>query len=406
VTVRRALWLAFALFVLYAGTIPFHFSTAAVGERLRHLSLNPFLSGGGGRRMSVPDFVQNVLLFLPFGALGFLSFERARILRRLAIVILLGVALSVTVESLQLLTVDRVTGLNDVLSNGLGTFLGAVLAWQSQALFRAGLKRLQIEGLADVDALRPFAFATAALAVAAWQPFDVTLEVGTVVSKVRALQADVWQLSGWRDEGLSILISALFAATLAEYLAALGERRAGRKAAIAGVVLACGLEASQVFIGSRMPALWDALVASAGVALGAAGWTVWRRTDWPALWLGAVIVATAGAAAMLTLSPFVVAPAYRAFGWFPFLGYYTRTTFDTLSHVIELALLYFPLGVCVGWFMPTSRTRTAVLWAAAIAVGTECAQGWIVSRYPDITDVAVGVAGAWIGFHAYNRPRA
>ncbi|HEX5071204.1 MAG TPA: VanZ family protein [Vicinamibacterales bacterium] len=405
-TVRRALWLAFTLFVLYAGTIPFHFSADNVGDRVRHLSLNPFVSTDTGRRMSAPDFVQNVLLFLPFGALGFLCLERLRIVRRLALVTALGVGLSVTVESLQLLTTDRVSGLNDVLSNGIGAWLGALLAWQSGSLFAAALRRLRMEGLADVDELRPMASAAAALAVAAWQPFDVTLEVGTVISKVRALQTDAWQFTGLRDEGLLVLIAALFSATLSEYLAALGEQRPGRKAAIMGIVLAFGLEASQVLIGSRMPSLWDALVSTSGVALGAAAWTVWRRTEAPGFWLGAVIAATAGAVAMLTLSPFVVAAAYRPFGWFPFLGYYIRTTFDTLSHVFELALVYFPLGLSVAWLKPGSHARTAVVWAAAIAVAMELTQGWIVSRYPDITDVAISLGGAWLGFHAYNRRRA
>ena len=41
---------------------------------------------------------------------------------------------------------------------------------------------------------------------------------------------------------------------------------------------------------------------------------------------------------------FEVAPAYAPFSWLPFQGYYGFTTFQTLSHVMELWLLYFPLG--------------------------------------------------------------
>lgn len=402
------LWLAFTLFVLYAGTIPFQFSADGIGDRLRHVPLNPLIAPDTGRRLSVPDLVQNVLLFVPFGVLGFLA-GRERPIARIIRVTALGLALSVLVEALQLLTNDRVTGLNDVLGNTAGAFAGAVLAWQSSALVRGGMVRLRREGLADVDELGRFAAIAAVVAIAWWQPFDATLDVGTVVAKIRGVQANAWQFDSLRDEGLSIMLWSLFAITCAEYLAALGEFRAGRKAAAIGIVLAAGLEASQVLIGSRMPGLWDALVAITGVVAGAAGWSVGRRLLWPALWLFALVGATAVSAALELWSPFVVVTGdFHTFGWFPFLGYYARTGFDTLSHVIELALLYFPLGFCVAWLKGNSTRSlvTSVLLALGIAAVIEAGQGRIAGRYPDITDVAMSVAGVWIGFRAYNGRRA
>jgi len=97
-------------------------------------------------------------------------------------------------------------------------------------------------------------------------------------------------------------------------------------------------------------------------------------------------------------------------GWFPFLGYYSHTTFETLSHVVELMLLYFPLGF---WMGTTSRAETtsgvdflggatsaALLTTFLIAAPIEYAQGWVIGRYPDITDVALSLAGAWLGVRA------
>jgi VanZ family protein len=196
--------------------------------------------------------------------------------------------------------------------------------------------------------------------------------------------------------------------TLAGYLSALGEPRAGRKSAATAVGLVFVLEASQVLIGSRMPSLWDAVVASTGVLIGAGMWTVAERVIWPRLWLTVLVLSTSGAAALLMLSPFEIAPGYRDFGWFPFLGYYARTTFETLSHVIELALLYFPLGFGLSWLKGNSRQAfvTGVVVVLAIAIPVEYAQGWIVGRYPDITDATIGLIGVWAGIHAYNRRRA
>jgi VanZ family protein len=405
--VARTLWLLFTLFIVYGGTIPFHFAgdTRAILDKLRSLPLNPLVSPDTGGRLSIPDVVQNVLLFVPFGVLGFLAGRQARAagpgapLRRIAVVTALGAALSITVESLQMLTSDRVASLGDVMADTAGTCLGAAVAWQFRALFLAGLRRLRAEGLADVPELRPFAIATAVLAIAAWQPFDVTLEVGTVASKVRALQTDLWQFAGLRDEGTSLMINFLFASTLASYLSSLGERQAGRKAAMLGIGLVAMLEASQIFIGARMPGLWDLAVSCVGIAAGAAIWSAAGRIIWPRLWLGVLVAATLAAAALQMLSPFHLAGSYRGFGVFPFFGYYSRTTFDTLSHVIELALLYFPLGFWMGRSSTGRRSDvlTAVLLALAIAAPIEYLQGWIDGRYADVTDVAISMAGAWLG---------
>ena len=406
---KRGLWLLYALFVLYGGTIPFHFNgdLASVGERLSGLPLNPLVSPDTGHRLSIPDVVQNVLLYLPFGVLGVLAGMNPRRARRIVFVTAAGTAVSILVETLQLLTSDRVSSLGDVLANSTGAFIGAAAAVQVARFGEAGLGRLKAEGLGDTATLRPFAVAALLAAIAMWQPFDVTLETGTVVSKVRGLERDWWQFTGWRDEGLLILVWAFFTMTLASYLSALGESREGRKAAAIGIGVAAMLEATQILIGSRMPGLWDVAISAAGACAGAAMWSGATRVVWPALWLGAIIGATAAAAAMLSLSPFEISPSYHTFGWFPMLGYYSRTTFETLSHVCELMIVFVPLGFWLGQ-RPATRARITLLATGlvfAIAAPIEALQGWIVGRYPDVSDIAVGVMGAVIGVMA-ARPAA
>jgi len=83
----------------------------------------------------------------------------------------------------------------------------------------------------------------------------------------------------------------------------------------------------------------------------------------------------------------------------PFLSIYAHTTFDALSHVIELVLLYAPLGF-VARTLVAGRRRGLTLALGAtflIALPVEYLQGWIVGRYPDVTDVAISVAGGWVG---------
>jgi glycopeptide antibiotics resistance protein len=399
----RTLWLLYAAFILYGGTIPFHFAGDAglFLDRLHRLRLNPLFSAETGHRLSIPDVVQNVLLFVPFGALGVAAAGAAGrwTWRRVGFVSLLGFGLSCTVEGLQLLMRDRVASTADVMTNTAGALLGGVTARWAWLLSGVAIRRLRAEGLMDVQEARLVAVAGGALCVAFLQPFDVTLEVGVVLGHVRAFVQDPWQFTGLRDEGIVMLIASLFAMSLAAYLLALGERGAGRKATALGIGVVCVLEASQVLLGSRMPALWDAAVGSAGIVVGTGLWGLSNRIIWPRLWQGLLIAMTIIAVAMQMLSPFEWAPAYRGFSWFPGLGYYTRTTFETLSHVIELLLAYFPLGFCLALGADSKRRAVvlALLLTFLICVPIEYLQGWVVGRYPDISDIGLSLLGAWIG---------
>jgi len=400
---RRTFWLLYAAFILYGGTIPFHFAgdTTLVAARWQRLLAHPLVSPETGRRLSIPDVVQNVLLFVPFGVLGVAAAGATGrwTWRRVGWVSLVAFGLSCTVEILQLFMRDRTASISDVIFNTLGALVGAIAArwcWQLSAL---AIRRLQVEGLIGVPEARLLAVAGGALGVAFLQPFDVTLEVGVVTGHVRAFVQEPWQFTGLRDEGIVVLVASLFAMSLAAYLLALGERAAGRKAAALGIGVVCALEACQVVLGSRMPGLWDAAVGSAGICIGTGLWALSNRIIWPHLWQGLLIAMTIIAAAVQMLSPFEWAPAYRGFSWFPFLGYYTRTTFETLSHVIELALAYFPLGFCLVLGSESRRRAVvlAVILTLSISVPIEYLQGWVVGRYPDISDVGLSLLGAWIG---------
>jgi glycopeptide antibiotics resistance protein len=399
----RTLWLLYAAFILYGGTIPFHFAGGAgnVTARWHHLLTHPLLSAETGRRLSIPDVVQNVLLFLPFGALGVAAAGAAGrwTWRRVGWVSLLGFALSCAVEGLQLFMRDRTSSVADVMTNTTGAIAGAIAArwgWQLSAL---AIGRLRAEGMTGIPEARLLAVAGGALCVTFLQPFDVTLEVGIVSGHVRAFVREPWQFTGLRDEGIVVLIASLFAMALAAYLMALGERHAGRKAMALGIAVVCALESAQVVLGSRMPGLWDAGVGSAGVIIGTALWALSKRIIWPQLWQGLLIAMTILAVALQMLSPFERAAAYRGFSWFPFLGYYTRTTFETVSHVIELALAYFPLGFCLVLGAESRRRAMIVAFTLTVLISApiEYLQGWVVGRYPDISDVGLSLMGAWIG---------
>ena len=66
----RLLLLFYCIFILYGSFIPFNFTAhpRRVGERLSRALIIPYQ--GGAKNFSVPDVASNVLLFIPFGALG------------------------------------------------------------------------------------------------------------------------------------------------------------------------------------------------------------------------------------------------------------------------------------------------------------------------------------------------
>lgn len=80
------------------------------------------------RRVRLLDFALNVLLFLPFGACASHLLRRLPPTARVALVTVLGCALSVTVEAYQVFCHGRLPTAADVLSNSLGAWLGARLA--------------------------------------------------------------------------------------------------------------------------------------------------------------------------------------------------------------------------------------------------------------------------------------
>ena len=199
---RGFLWIVFAIFVVYGTTIPFHFaeSTAEIRANLARLSPNPSLSPESGRRVSIPDTVQNVMLFLPFGLLGFLTLQPRLRSAFLALVVttIFGGLLSGGVEALQLITVDRVSSTSDVLTNTAGAFCGALAAYVLHGAFARGAAQAAARRLNTGPAFQTALVAAVVVTLSAWEPFNFTLDVSTVVGKVRALATDPWQggLSG------------------------------------------------------------------------------------------------------------------------------------------------------------------------------------------------------------------
>jgi VanZ family protein len=398
--VPHTLWILYALFIVYATTLPFQFEldVRAAVEELREVPLNPLVVREEARP-SITDMVQNVVLFAPFGVLGLLSLRKWGRTPFIAVgmVTLLGTALSITVELLQLFSPYRITSSNDVMTNTIGSCLGAAAMLAAAPVAHRGAAML---GWMDERARPAFGalLATATLLiVATWHPFDASLRLGGIAYKLRELLADPWQVGVIGDQGGDLLRYALFAMAMVVWLRAIGVPRPVQMAALAGTVAAFGLELSQVVIGARMPGLADALVGAAGAAAGA--FAEPRIRGWrPSSAFGLLVVLGVLATAMMMLSPFELAEERRTLQWVPFLDYLGVPPSRAASNVAELVIAFAPVGYALRRLMPGAAGWVGIVFAASVLGGAlEYIQGAIVGRYPDVTDVGMLVWGALLG---------
>jgi VanZ family protein len=400
------LWIGSALFIVYGTTIPFNFvsSRAVAYEHWTRVVWNPLISPDTGTRVPIPDFVANVLLFTPFGCFGMWALRRPRHpWGKVVVLALLSVMLSVSVEAVQLFTVDRVSSLADVVANTMGGVIGAIGGIVLSASAISLIDNAAQAGLTDAAAFFPLVVAALVVCAGAWEPFDVTIDFGGLIAKVREFAHDPVQFGVFSDEGVSLLQHLLFGATLFVWLKQARVRSAARNAAGIGVVVALACEGGQLFISSRMPGAWDVLVGVVGVLAGvAAGVDLWRsrRSPTPGRWCVGLFWLTAIGVALQQLSPFTVThAAVRPFQWMPFLNYHAFTTVETVSHSAELLLSYLPLGFGLAVAVRNGPARFALVTTLVltIAVPVEALQRFIGDRLPDVTDIGLSVAGAWLG---------
>jgi len=89
----------------------------------------------------------------------------------------------------------------------------------------------------------------------------------------------------------------------------------------------------------------------------------------------------------------VRSPHYIWVSLLPFEAYYQRTSLQTVSHVLDLMLIYAPIGFVGTWWRSSRSRWHSLLLSLSIAAVLEYSQGWIVGRFPDLTDLGVAMLG-------------
>jgi glycopeptide antibiotics resistance protein len=384
--------------VIYGTTFPFRFNIGWRGFLGMAARINWRPLGGTADNIILSDIAQNILLFIPFGFLGYFSLVYKRSWSRKLGIVLAGSALSACVEFLQIFSPVRYPALSDLVFNTLGGAAGLLLAMTFKRSV-LGFKNLPFaRRFLDAPSAFPALVFLLLVVAGCWEPFDFSLDLGVVIDHLKPLVRHPLAF-GHPDDDLVSFIRFLLASLFAcRVFAEAGMGKPALWGACALAVSGSVLEATQTIIQSRGPELQDVGVAVLGSAAGGVAFFFPGFHRRPRLW-------TLAGAGMIVLSdaarawyPYHFAGHFSGMNWVLFLPYYQHTTFQALGDFLESGMMFFPLGFLLAYFHPGARMAAAsLLLSGALAAAVEAAQGFVPGRYSDITDVLGAALGGLAG---------
>jgi len=402
-TIFAIMWLIFSVFILYGTLIPFNLSTDAglINTNISRISWIPFIDADGSRA-SIPDMVQNILFFIPFGFVGIFAFKTEYKIIQIIKITVFGALLSGIVEILQLFTIDRTTSITDLLTNAFGAFMGASLAFIFKETYSKFISLPQFQQFRRDKFFFLVLIASIFVAISALQPFDFTLDVGSVWSKVKSLISNPIEFHKiLKDEAVAFIRLFLLGYVWSYWLKRQNMQSPVLKGMIAGSIWGLFFEGCQIIVQSRMPNIQDAIIIIFASYTGAQFAQFNIKTIPNKIWILIIISATWVSAGIQMLSPFAFMSKRGGFNLVPFMAYYERTTFIALANFTESMLIYMPMGFILELiYYNTDRMFKWIrigLIAVLISFTLEFAQMWIVSRYADITDILGAVIGSIAG---------
>jgi glycopeptide antibiotics resistance protein len=416
-------------FAVYASLIPFNLQY--VPFDLAWTIYRAVMSHTSLRGISRTNFLANILLFVPvgFGLTGALLVDRRRRASLLAIVFVLlpSVALSLTVEFLQIFAPGRVPALSDVEGQTIGCLFG-IGAW---AIFGPELTDWLRESRHPAREDR-LARALVAYAVV-WifvnlAPFDVTADVGDIGERVRAGLITIVPFTRANRPVSRVVWDVLVSVVSAAPLGVLGlvawtprgVRRRTLVACAIGAALVISIEVAQIFVNSHAADITDVIFGCLGVALGVSIGSRVLSSTRPVIDVPGASLFRGRAVGILAAWCLVIA----AYHWMPydfvldtqaikrklgrislvpFAGYAVGSDLNAFNDLLLKLGLAAPLGVIASYALrrklPARFVIAGWLTAAAVLFGTiETGQLFLPTRSPDPTDVMIGVAGTALGF--------
>ena len=416
------LGLGFLAFVLYGSWVPFTFVSMPLEqavEQFQKVLAEPV------RLESRSDWVANILLMIPaaFCLMGALGADRPRAgwVGDVVLVLPVCVCVSVVAEFGQLFLPGRVSSLNDIVAQGVGTVIGAVL-WglcgQPMTLWARRFWQGRDPSAVESRLLPAYLVMLAAVYLV---PLDLTLSPAEIYHKFKEGRINLIPFLLPTIDPFSYIqksiLNVIYFGVLGLLLVGLPGRR-WRDRRHLGWVLGCAilfvalLNGVKLLVASRGFDSTDVVVQSLAVVVG------WRlrlslhdrdssafagptssacRICLLGLWL--VLLA------FVTWQPFdfdpsLAEPRLEALSLLPFADLRLGQELLALQNVVEKMMLYLPVGMLLTTWKPTASRLT---WLPALVVGFlialifEAGQLVLVSRTASLSDVYVETAGVVLG---------
>jgi VanZ family protein len=378
---RRILIILVAL-ILYGSLYPWQFQARHYPHNPLWMLLHTWPEPGGFNRYLLFDVAINITLYVPLGIFGFLAIgARASSAVRVLAPLALGMALSASIEMLQLFDDSRQCSLTDVASNVTGAAVGVAVG----ALYRAKLQRL-LERPGAASPLRP---SGALMLLACWlgyQVFPLFPVWGrtNLLRRLAALEASAFSpvdilvaCAEWLAVAC-LLESAMGRVPAPPYGTPVLKPKTGQILALLLLLLP-----ARLLIASRTLAWPDILGAAAACAAWLCLPRLRMRRAAPVLLAGALILAE--------LAPlhFAAPNGARAFDWVPFRGLF-RSTWQ--AGFVVLFRKSFWYGSVLWLWRASGRSLAWTTTAAAAALFLlERVQVYLPGRTPEITDALLAV---------------
>ena len=383
---RRLALAAYALLLIYGTWFPADRWDWDLG------GLGAFLAMEWPARIGRADLIINLLVYLPFGLLIALAVTRSRLVT-LVLASTGGLALSCLLEFGQTYLPGRVTSPSDIVLNTIGSTLGAfTAAYIGRSDWLITRYQRTVSQLRDPAVGRLGLGVLALWVVAQWAPFVPSLDVDNIKFGLAPFRSFIG------GQGSNFLLGFLQYLAMLTGLMALGLRlfRHREPASIYLSALIVGTLLGKVLIMTRQLAP-EALLAGICVAVLALRLRNLRSTPLQII----ALLALVSYQILAAFKPSLADSSLRVMNWVPFRG-----QMNSLNGLIDL-LEPLWLFAAYAYLMYPRRERSSeglalrLILVAPLTLVLEWAQQSVPGRYPDITDVVVGITAFVV---AYSLP--
>jgi VanZ family protein len=314
------------------------------------------------------DFIANVAFYFPCGFAIVACFSsRLPMILRLTLTVILGSAISITMELGQFYIAERVDDIRDTYANALGTLLGAIAATTFISALRLPL--LDIARRAPFPSLLVAAFIAGRL-----YPYVPVIDLHKYWHAVRPLLS--FAVPGG-DEIFLRMMAWTAVRVLLERVVGCG------RAPAAYLALAVLVFFGQI-LGAGGELRWGEVL---GAVLGVFAWMALRRLHRSAL---SVALLFTIALIIERLQPFDFSPVAHPFGWVTFHALFAGTNEHSLVTMAEKFFLY---GATIWlWVEAGLSQQTATIVTSIVLLICSVVEIYLPTRSAEITDGIMALA--------------